>query len=654
MIFRAKLEELESRLVPAITYTVDLGGDAGAAVGGVADPADATKGDLRYCLTQANTGGNNTVAFNLPAGSTTIYLMAPLPTLTASMTIDGSTQPGFQGLPIVEVRGPGNGGFAGDGFVLTNGQTTLDSLIINGFNGDGVKITTEGGDLVQNCYIGTDYTGTLSVGLDPFLPGAARYSNLNGVEIDSVANNTIGGTSLQEGNLISGNLQFGVYIHGTGATGNVLGQYFIGATADGLQPLGNLDGVRITDASNNTVGGAAGDWRNLISGNTQNGVLIEGGQSHDNVVAGNLIGTDWGGLSPLPNNIGVQIAALANKNLIGGVDSTGLTYLGNVISGINDNGVAIVGMGTQLNRVVDNYIGLGKDGVLQVANGNIGVLIDQAKNNTIGGTGEGEGNVISGNSRSGVQIQNLTAIQNLVQGNLIGTDASGLISVGNFNGVFISDASSNTIGGVDEGARNVISGNQRLGVGVVGSDANLNLILGNYIGVNSDGTAGVGNGYSGIEIYQATNTTIGGAYGTLSGNVISGNGFSVWAAPDNNGITLFSAKGTIITGNRIGTDAAGLYAIGNANDGVFVDAASTGNTIGFFGATAENLISANHNYGIEVAGANNSIDYNWVGVDANGLPLNNWTDWLLNTNPTTIVGTHNVYQGMPPVGSGGA
>src|SRR5207302_3077338 len=142
----------------------------------------------------------------------------------------------------------------------------------------------------------------------------------------------------------------------------------------------------------------------------------------------------------------------------------------------------------------------------------------------IGGTQPGAGNLISGNTASGVQIHGSGAT---VQGNFIGTDVTGTKAIGNgfrvFPGILIY-GDGNTIGGTAPEARNVISGNIFEGVSVVGSSATGNLVQGNFIGTQADATSSLGNGRSGVVIDDsASNNVIGGA-DDGAGNIIAFNG----------------------------------------------------------------------------------------------------------------------------------
>ena len=132
-----------------------------------------------------------------------------LPQITEAATIDGTSQPGFAGAPIVELNGTGVGGTSGsNGLEISGGSgSTIRGLVINRFNGSGVLISaSEGGNKLEGNYIGTDPTGAVDLG------------NVQaGIYITTSPNNTIGGTNSAVRNVISGNHQGGIEIAaGTG------------------------------------------------------------------------------------------------------------------------------------------------------------------------------------------------------------------------------------------------------------------------------------------------------------------------------------------------------------------------------------------------------------------------------------------------------
>ncbi len=249
--------------------------------------------------------------------------------------------------------------------------------------------------------------------------------------------------------------------------------------------------------------------------------------------------------------------------------SNGSEVQGLVIQGFDSvDGILI--NGTSDNQIVGNYIGTDSTGTAKLGN-SVGVDIQNgATNNTVGGTSSGAANVISGNRVGGVYLEGGGTSGNVVLGNLIGTDIHGTAKLGNtYNGVFIGySATANTVGGTSTGAANVISGNSNDGVYLYGSGTSGNVVLGNLIGTDINGTAGLGNKYDGLDIqHGATANTVG---GTVSGaaNVISGNTDGVYLAGS-------GTSGNVVLGNLIGTDIHGTAKLGNT-DGVLIAGGAAG------------------------------------------------------------------------------
>ncbi len=209
---------------------------------------------------------------------------------------------------------------------------------------------------------------------------------------------------------------------------------------------------------------------------------------------------------------------------------------------------------------------------------------------------------------------------NVVEGNFIGTDASGTVDLGNDAGVLpwlLRNEQPNRRHIAC--ARNVISGNSQ--EGVVGSDfGRFNQIQGNFIGTDITGTLPLGNGRAGVSVgggfVDGSGTVIG---GTTSGsrNIISGNKY--------HGIALGRVGGITIQGNYIGTDVTGTKAVGNAWDGISLFQCSS-ITIGGPTALGGNIISANKGHGIyapwpvgQSPSSNIVVLGNLIGTQADGL-----------------------------------
>jgi hypothetical protein len=552
---------------------------------------------LREAITAANnTPGADTINFGIGSGMRTISIGSALPNITDTVTIDGTTQPGFAGSPIIELNGSGAGAGAA-GLRFTGGSSTVRGLVINLFLADGVKVETTGGNLIEGCFIGTDATSTAYLG------------NLNGVFIDGASNNTIGGTATGARNVISGNSQAGVRIQGGPAIGNKVHGNFIGTDATGTLDVGNSAfGVFIT-ANNNLTGGTSAGAGNTISGNNQDGVLIFAGGA-GNQVLGNFIGTDVSGTVALANNNTGVLMSNAPSNTIGGT-SPGAR---NVISGNGLYGVDVFSIGSTGNLVQGNFIGTNITGSAPIANSFDGVVIEDAAGNTIGGVSAGARNIISGNSGSGqngVRIDGANG--NQVLGNFIGTNVDGTVGLGNGgNGVLIDDSNNNTIGGTAAGAGNVISGNLTRGVDIIKSGVNpptVNQVLGNLIGTDVNGIAKIPN-LTGVRIVGTDNTIGGVSPGAR--NVISGNSA--------NGIWLDTgATNNHVLGNIIGRDVNGTSAHNLGNGVGILILGSSDNNIGGTAAGEANLIATNNNAGIEIFGnsaTGNRILENSIGLNA--------------------------------------
>jgi len=406
---------------------------------------------------------------------------------------------------------------------------------------------------------------------------------------------------------------------------------FIGSDVSGLQAENNgRFGVFVSAAENPAIGETDELVGNLISASTFEAVLltfVSGGR-----VAGNYIGSDVTGNAALGNG-------LFGINVIGTSD---VVIDGNVIVANGGFGVAIQGAGAVRNILLGNLIGIGADGQTRLGNvavdipgqgGGPGagiILSDMSSNNTIGGTEAGDRNVISANSLDGIII-NGGATGTLIQGNLIGTDASGLLPRGNeFSGIAIFSGA-HTIGGSADGAGNVLSDNGVFGIGIDNADDNL--VVGNLVGLGADGVTALGN----------RGTSIGGTGNgiflkNVDGTQVLGNTVSSNA---NDGILLFEAStNNVVSGNRVGTDASGTLDRGNASDGIDAGSQSSDNIIGGVTLNAGNLVAFNLDKGIEIEGIRNEVRRNAIfqnvslGLDlgADGVTANDPDDADIGAN----------------------
>ncbi|HNL13877.1 MAG TPA: DUF4347 domain-containing protein, partial [Accumulibacter sp.] len=615
---RMRLSDGDGGDAVAITKTIRIQNDRDLWVTTESDTADGDTSSITALLANLGADGqislreallatNNTpnsgidadrIYFNLAGLSAhTIKLTSALPTISDKVTIDGTTDDSYNAVSGQLAIALDGNSLATDGLVLADGSdgSTIRGLVIGNFTGDGIEIQAgaEGNTIAGN------YIGSLDAA------GTATGSGMGGAGIHVQSrNNLIGGTTAADRNVIAGNTGYGIWL--ADAANTVRGNY-VGLAADGLTALGNSSHGIAISASNSVIGGSSA-YGNVISANAGHGIAILGGNS--NTVAGNIVGLDATGTVKRGNTgDGVSIRAGSHDNLIGGstpearnilsgnergvliidasidntvagnyigVDISGELALGNnlagieisgstnntiggptaawrnVISGNANYGVKIVS-GADGTVVRNNYIGTDDDGLQAVANTDKGIQIMGSAGVVIGGVGRG--NLISGNSSEGISL-NFGTTGAIVQGNLIGTDATGAAALANGGGILIGNAShDNTIGGTAAGAGNTISGN--IGVAIWVDSSNGTLIQGNRFGTTADGSAVLANGSSHIMLYAAGSSVIGGATAE-AGNLFAGSpGAAIWLADA-------GATGNEITGNTIGTDASLTQNWGNA------------------------------------------------------------------------------------------
>jgi CSLREA domain-containing protein len=296
------------------TFTVNLTDDRANANPGDGQCSVATFGafcTLRAAIQEANArSGADTINFDVGTaadGLATISPTSALPAITEQVTIDGYTQPGASS----NTRAVGNdaqlkielnGANAGraNGLKIASDNSVVRGLVVNGFEGQGIQLNGSN-NMVEGNFIGTDPSGTQDQGNGHF-----------GVEIDSGTNNTVGGTSPDARNLISGNDFIGVFLSVGSASSEVLGN-FIGTARGGKGDLGNsVGGVFIQGAAKNTIGDGTAAGANTIAFNGDDGVRISNlsdpNDANANRVLRNSIfsnvgeGIDLGSVGVTPND----------------------------------------------------------------------------------------------------------------------------------------------------------------------------------------------------------------------------------------------------------------------------------------------------------------------------------------------------------------
>jgi len=380
---------------------------------------DSGAGSLRAAITEANAaspGSPNTINFDPSIAGGTITLQSDLPSITNPTSIVASSTTAGSA-PTIEINFNGHAGLT---FDAGSQGSQLIGVALGGASGAGVTLNA-GSILLNNNYIGVALDGTaLGNTGDGVFVASTSSGNQIGANPDALSRVVT--------NVISNNGGNGITF--SGSADNVVESNRIGTNVAGTAAMANAgNGIWVTAGANgNLIGGTAsfdsstgqqndptGDkgttaativtpaLGNLVSGNGQNGILIDTG-SQNNVLSGNFVGTDVTGNTALGNtNDGVAINGADNNSLIGCtfVDNPFIYY--NVLSGNGGNGLHVTNADNTL--IQANFAGVGANNAVIVANGNDGILVDGSSANTQVGGVIPLGNVISGNTNNGIEVK---------------------------------------------------------------------------------------------------------------------------------------------------------------------------------------------------------------------------------------------------------
>jgi len=516
---------------------------------------------------------------------------------------------------------------------LSNGNAAVwvsasDSITIGGSSSDFANVlsgNSYGVVLEGVTTVGVDISANI-IGLD----AAAAYAIENrasGILVNDQASNiTIGGADISSGNVISGNRESGISIVGIGTQDVRVLSNTIGLNQSGFYDIPNrIHGVEVgNSASNITIGLAASG--NVISGNGQDGVHITN-LATDIRMQGNAIGTDSNRTISLGNaDDGVSIQNGATVVTVGGDRLLGE---GNIISGNSGAGIYVAGMATRTVNIEGNIIGLDQSMNFRLQNMD-GIRVLNARDVVVGGLG-GFGNVIGGNRFNGIVVEGVSTGQIDIVGNRIGTDSVGANDYGNtLHGIAIdSPGVQVSIGGSASGLGNVISGNN--GAGIVVTAATNAAINGNFIGTSASGESGLGNALDGISLSNISGSVAIGDQSSNIVAANGGNGLSFGAGIDDaviinnligvslNGLVALGNAGNGVvlsgSGNRLGGAASTERNIiaNNMLSGVVVDLAASNNN-----SLLGNVIRDNTGLSIDLGSdGRDTNDLNDVDVGAN-------------------------------------
>ena len=443
----------------------------------------------------------------------------------------------------------------------SNGNQIGPGNLIAGNGSDGVQISgalTDGTTVIGNTIGNAVGTSALANGIN----GVGLYSG----ELDDLTNTTIGGTTVADRNVISGNGEDGIYLSGGGTSGILVQGNRIGTDVNGTtaRPNGD-DGIGSTHLDgplDATIGGTLAGARNLISGNADYG--IELGDFHaEYLVQGNYIGTDVNGTTALPNLSGVSIHGAMST--VGGTSGGSLTTCQGACNLISGNTLVGIDFSPAAGTMLGNYVGTDATGESAVPNQS-GVRMAgccSPPGVTIGGTAPLARNVISGNSSTGINLGDVNSRHFTIQGNLIGTDDDAEVALPNVYGLLLG-SDNNLVGGSDPGTGNVISGNLLHEIVLMSADATQNVIQGNLIGPDGSGmgdpdpSPGPGEDSVGILLQTGANeNTIGGTTAG-AGNVIAFN--------SSDGVQI---QGPATDGNRLVRNS--IHSNGSSTEGIGID-----------------------------------------------------------------------------------
>jgi parallel beta-helix repeat protein len=506
--------------------------------------------------------------------------------------------------------------------------------IIIGCNADGVSDNIEwnyiGSNLgnginfyqANNSRVAGNYIGCINDGVS-----SLRSNQLSGIFSFESNNITIGSnaTAIQlteQRNYINGSGDHGIFFEKTNRS--YISNNFIGISTDGALKRGNnKNGIYLLQCKRDTIGTNNDNInddleRNIISGNLQNGIRIEGSGNtvNDSIwIANNFIGTSSAGNNNLGNNLN-GIFITGTKGTIIGTNGNGISDAGNrernVIANNEQDGIRLENADST--TIANNFIGLTSSG--QFDNGNLGnglhainskwITIGTNSNNT---SDDDERNVISNNRGSGIRLENVRLSK--IANNYIGTASWGEANYGNYqSGIFLQQSNLNLLGTNgnnlhDAVEKNVIANNIVSGISFNESDSNT--IANCYVGVGNNGSIVLPNG-NGIELLGSKNNLIGSNTDNVSdfieSNIVAGN--------IGHGVVLsgVATTGNKLTANYIGLTKFGSTAIANQQAGILIESGANGNIIGadssYINAQQKKNIIANNGRGLVIRNANSS------------------------------------------------
>ena len=568
---------------------------------------DSGPGSLRRAINDANFyAGADAIHFNIPgSGAHSIHALSDLPEITDPVTIDGTTQAGYAGTPLIEIHGTvGESGRRG--LVISGGNSTVRGLTINRFSSHGVIFMTSGNNRIESCYVGTTPGG------------GTALPNQTGILMTGSHGNIIGGRLHGQGNLASGNTAAGIDCGDSLSTAGssdipkaipdvgVVSSTLVSTATTVIEDLGVRLDITHPRVSDLDIYLHAPDttWIPLSTGNGDDGADFFGTEFDDEAGISVTEGqapffrtyrpeiplTSFDGL-PMAGTWTLEVRDTVAANT-GTINSWELVYKYNTTTG---------------NEIEGNFVGTDASGTVSLANG--GGIDLSCDYSFLGAAAAGARNLVSGNAFGGIF---LGGGGNVVQGNLIGTDVSGTSAVGSGSPAIQIYGGGNLVGGAALGAGNVLAFD--LGCGILLNTANGTVVQGNLVGTDVTGTVGLGGPGTGICNRGGAVNTIGGTTAETR-NVIAdlGDGLlfsdALWLGP-----VPYSPRGNAVIGNYIGTDVGGSGRLGHQRHGIALES-------GYDNAIENgNVICANAESGVWIGPEawENRVIENRIGIDLGG------------------------------------
>lgn len=355
---------------PAATFTVNT----------VDDVDDGTCDSAHCSLREAINAANATVAedaVHFDISGPAPHVIQPTAGVFAyrPVIIDGTTQAGHAGTPVVQLDGSRVS--SGDGVQFQGSGSTVRGLSITGFPGAGVWLRGDS-HVIESSWIGVAVDGTADGGYQ-------------GVTVSGSGNRVGGAGGL--GNVVADSVGVGIGVGGSNNVieGNTVGLAPGGSAPASPNPFSNLNGIELNGSTEVVTGNVVRG--NVVSGNRQEGIQVAGLNATGNTIADNLVGTDAAATVAVGN--GTQFRGI---NLAFGANQT--TIDGNVVAG-HGIGIQLISPQTINNVVTANHVGTNANGDA-LPNGT-GIAV-YAGPNAVGGVVPGEGNVVHHNRSWGIQV----------------------------------------------------------------------------------------------------------------------------------------------------------------------------------------------------------------------------------------------------------